>query len=121
VFWRGLTALIPMDPKVKIKCFIRLTAFLFERTPSENEFSLGVLSNKNGTLWGAKLRIGFSSGAAGIRTLVQTKHRRAFYMFSFRLSFREVERFKNGPLPNPYPLKFRFVVKEVHAASLRVC
>lgn len=32
--------------------------------------------------------VSFFCGAAGIRTLVQTKHLRAFYMLSFYLGFR---------------------------------
>ncbi len=62
-------------------------------------------------------RLRYRCGAAGTRTLVQTKYPRAFYMLSLCLDFRDLKRHKNKPGSNPYPLKFCSVVEKVYLAK----
>ncbi len=51
----------------------------------------------------ANCLLNLESGAGGNRTLVRSKHQRAFYMFSCRICFiRAVGRLDNTPRPQPY-------------------
>ena len=76
----------------------RMAFFVYSNFPYSNNSN----NKKSSPNWTAL----YFCGGGEIRTRVQRKHSRAFYMLIFRLNFRERGRYGNPPIRIPYLLNF---------------